>query len=326
MPEPLPSPAEELASEEAHEGLPVDAATQEIAAVVAVPGATAARRRKKPFGVGAWLALGWLVFVIGIALLAPILPLKDPINFSDPSLKLQGPQWDHILGLDQGGHDMLSLLVWGARPSLVIGFGSIAIGFVIGGILGLISGYFRGLVGELIGGLFDIMLAIPAVILALAIVAATSASVTENTGSHITNITVALAIVSVPILGRITRASALSWSEREFVLAARAQGASHFRIMVRELLPNVLPAMFSIAVLGIAVAIVAEGALAILGAGVNAASTPSWGNIIVGGQGSLAEASHIVIEASIAIFLTVLSLNHLGDAIRARFDVQEARI
>ena len=221
---------------------------------------------------------------------------------------------------------MLSLLVWGARPSLVIGFGSIAIGFVIGGILGLISGYFRGLVGELIGGLFDIMLAIPAVILALAIVAATSASVTENTGSHITNVTVALAIVSVPILGRITRASALSWSEREFVLAARAQGASHFRIMARELLPNVLPAMFSIAVLGIAVAIVAEGALAILGAGVNAASTPSWGNIIVGGQGSLSEASHIVIEASIAIFLTVLSLNHLGDAIRARFDVQEARI
>jgi hypothetical protein len=80
MPEPLPSPAEELATEEAHEGLPVDAGTQEIAAVVAVPSATAARRRKKPFGVGAWLALGWLVFVIGIALLAPILPLKDPIN------------------------------------------------------------------------------------------------------------------------------------------------------------------------------------------------------------------------------------------------------
>ncbi|HEX3668813.1 MAG TPA: ABC transporter permease, partial [Acidimicrobiia bacterium] len=178
MPEPLPSPAEELATEEAHEGLPVDAGTQEIAAVIAVPGATAARRRKKPFGVGAWLALGWLVFVIGIALLAPILPLKDPINWSDPTLKLQGPQWGHILGLDQGGHDMLSLLVWGARPSLEIGFGSIAIGFVVGGTLGLIAGYFRGLIGELLGGLFDIMLAIPAVILALAIVAATSASVT----------------------------------------------------------------------------------------------------------------------------------------------------
>ncbi|MFL6242952.1 MAG: ABC transporter permease [Acidimicrobiia bacterium] len=323
MPEPLSSPAEQLATEEAHEGLPIDSSTQEITAVIAAPEAGAARKK---FGIGAWLALGWLVFVIGLALLAPWLPLKDPINWSDPSLKLEGPQWGHLLGLDQGGHDMLSLLVWGARPSLVIGFGSIAIGFVVGGILGLISGYFRGLIGELLGGLFDIMLAIPAVILALAIVAASSASVTENTGSHITNVTVALAIVSVPILGRITRASALSWSEREFVLAARAQGASHFRIMVRELLPNVLPAMFSIAVLGIAVAIVAEGALAILGAGVNAASTPSWGNIIVGGQGSLSEASHIVIEASIAIFLTVLSLNHLGDALRARFDVREALI
>lgn len=326
MPEPLPSIAEDLAAEEAQEGLPIDAATQEIAAVVAVPAATAAGVRKKPFGVGAWLSLGWLVFVIGVALLAPVLPLKDPLNWQDTHLKLQGPQWGHLLGLDQAGHDMVSLLAWGARPSLFIGFGSIAIGFVIGGIFGLIAGYFRGFIGELLGGLFDIMLAIPAVILALAIVAATSASVTTNTGSHITNVTVALAIVSVPILGRITRASALSWSDREFVLAARAQGASHFRILWREILPNVLPAMFSIAVLGIAVAIVAEGALAILGAGVNPASTPSWGNIIVGGQGNLSEASHIVIEASIAIFLTVLSLNHLGDAIRARFDVQEARI
>ena len=146
MPEPLPSPAEELATEEAREGLPVDAGTREIAAVVAVPGVTAARRRKKPFGIGAWFALGWLVFVIGIALLAPILPLKDPINWSDPALKLQGPQWGHLLGLDQGGHDMLSLLVWGARPSLVIGFGSIAIGFVVGGTFGLIAGYFRGFI------------------------------------------------------------------------------------------------------------------------------------------------------------------------------------
>jgi peptide/nickel transport system permease protein len=325
MPEPLLSPAEQLATEEADEGLPVDAATQEIAAVVAVPTGGVVRR-KKPFGLGAWLALGWLVFVIGLALLAPVLPLKDPINWSDPSLKLEGPQWGHLLGLDQSGHDMLSLLIWGARPSLLIGFGSIAIGFVVGGVLGLIAGYFKGTVGELLGGVFDIMLAIPAVVLALAIVAATSASVTQSTGSHISNVIIALAIVSVPILGRITRASALSWSEREFVLAARAQGASHVRILVRELLPNVLPAMFSIAVLGIAVAIVAEGALAILGAGVNAASTPSWGNIITGGQSNLSQASHIVIEASIAIFLTVLALNHLGDAIRAKFDVREALI
>jgi peptide/nickel transport system permease protein len=326
MPERVPSVAPDLAAEEAQEGLPVDAVTQEIAALVSVPAATGAAARKKPFGIAAWLALGWLVFVVSLALLAPVLPLKDPINWSDPSLKLQGPQSAHLLGLDQAGHDMLSLLIWGARPSLVIGFGSIAIGFVIGGIFGLIAGYFRGFIGELLGGLFDIMLAIPAVVLALAIVAATSASVTQNTGSHITNVTIALAIVSVPILGRITRASALSWSDREFVLAARAQGASHLRILWREILPNVLPAMFSIAVLGIAVAIVAEGALAILGAGVNPTSTPSWGNIIVGGQGNLSDASHIVIEASAAIFLTVLSLNHLGDAIRARFDVQQARI
>lgn len=324
MPEPLPSPAEQLVAEEYTGGTPIDAGSIAIAAVEASPVGDRAAKRK--FGITAWLALGWLAFVVALALLAPVLPLKDPINFSDPALKNQGPQMGHILGLDQGGHDMLSLLIWGARASLLIGFGSIAIGFVVGGSLGMFAGYFRGFVGEILGGLFDIMLAIPAVVLALAIVAATSASVTENTGSHVPNVIVALAIVSVPILGRITRASALSWSDREFVLAGRAQGATHRRIMWRELFPNVLPAMFSIAVLGIAVAIVAEGALAILGAGVNAASTPSWGNIIIGGQGQLENAPHIVIEPSIAIFLTVLSLNHLGDAIRARFDVREALI
>jgi peptide/nickel transport system permease protein len=324
MPEPLPSFSEQLVTEEYRTGTPVDAGTIAIAAVEASPDADHPHKRK--FGFTAWLATAWLGLVVSLALLAPYLPLKDPILYSDPALKNQGPQMGHLLGLDQGGHDMLSLLIWGARASLLIGFGSIVIGFLIGGTFGMFAGYFKGLVGEVLGGLFDIMLAIPAVVLALAIVAATSASVTENTGSHIPNVIVALAIVSIPILGRITRASALSWSDREFVLAGRAQGATHSRIMWREILPNVLPAMFSIAVLGIAVAIVAEGALAILGAGVNAATTPSWGNIIIGGQGQLDIAAHIVIEPSIAIFLTVLALNHLGDAIRARFDVREALI
>src|SRR5262249_57235799 len=172
--------------------------------------------QSRPVGCGLGLSEGGVVFVIGTAWLAPILPLKEPITWSDPSLKLEGPQWGHLLGLDQGGHDMLSLLVWGARPSLFIGFGSIAIGFVVGGTLGLVAGYFKGPVGELLGGLFDIMLAIPAVILALAIVAASSASVTTNTGSHIWNVTIALAIVSVPILGRITLASALAWADLGF--------------------------------------------------------------------------------------------------------------
>ena len=135
----------------------------------------------------------------------------------------------------------------------------------------------------------------------------------------------AIGVVSVPLLGRITRASALSWSQREFVLAAKAQGAKTGRIMVREVLPNVLPAMFSIALLGIAVAIVAEGTLAILGVGVKP-PTPSWGNIIAQERGNLNDSPHMVFEPALLIFLTVLALNYLGDVVRARLDVREAGI
>ena len=119
----------------------------------------------------------------------------------------------------------------------------------------------------------------------------------------------ALGIVSIPVLGRITRASTLSWSEREFVLAAKAQGAKHRRILFREVLPNVLPAMYSIALLGIAVAIVAEGTLSILGASVEP-DTPTWGNMIAVGRQYISR-------------FTVLALNRLGDVIRSRFDVRE---
>ncbi len=136
---------------------------------------------------------------------------------------------------------------------------------------------------------------------------------------------IAIGVVAIPLIGRISRASALTWSQREFVLAARAQGAKNGRIMWREVLPNVLPAMFSIALLSIAIAIVAEGALAILGVGVRP-PTPSWGNIIAIDRGVLFTSPHIVFEPSILIFVTVLALNYLGDVIRAKFDVREAGI
>ena len=134
-----------------------------------------------------------------------------------------------------------------------------------------------------------------------------------------------LGIVSIPILARITRANAMAWSQREFVMAARAQGAKDSRIIFREVLPNVLPAMFSIALLGIAVAIIAEGGLSLLGAGLPP-PTPSWGTMIAQGRGSLRDAPFIVFIPSIFIFLTVLSLNFLGDKIRDRFDVRESAL
>jgi peptide/nickel transport system permease protein len=173
--------------------------------------------------------------------------------------------------------------------------------------------------------LLDVFLAIPAVILALALV--TILRTQPGAGGQAgldpeVALILALGIVSIPVLGRITRASTLSWSEREFVLAAKAQGAKHRRILFREVLPNVLPAMYSIALLGIAVAIVAEGTLSILGASVEA-DTPTWGNMIAVGRQYIQLAPHIVFEPALMIFFTVLALNMLGDVVRSRFDVRE---
>jgi len=196
--------------------------------------------------------------------------------------------------------------------------------FVLGGILGLLGGYFRGKVDLVVSLILDVFLAIPAVILALALVTILRTQPGTKGGGLDPEVALILALgfVSIPVLGRITRASTLSWSEREFVLAARAQGAKHRRIIWREVLPNVLPAMLSIALLGIAVAIVAEGTLAILGASVET-DTPTWGNMIAIGRTALQRAPHVVFEPALMIFFTVLALNMVGDVVRSRFDVRE---
>ena len=198
--------------------------------------------------------------------------------------------------------------------SLVIGVGAVGIGFVVGGALGLVAGYRRGWADTVISGAFDVMLSVPALILALAF--------TAFLGPEVPNVVLALGIVSIPILGRIARASTLHWSAREFVLAARARGARTREILVRELLPNVLPSMFSIALLGIAVAIVAEGGLSILGAGVRSGEI-SWGTLIAANRNDIADVPWPVLAPATAIFLTVLACNHIGDVLRARLDVRD---
>jgi len=320
MPAQSRNPGEELvetlAADERREDVPPDQATIILAGVEAGPEIERARKRKG-LGIGAWLAIAWMVVLVGAAVLAPVLPIPDPVDDAVTEEIRQGPNADHWFGSDASGRDVLSRVIWGARNSLFIAAVSVIAGLIVGGTLGIVAGYFKGRIGGFIGSILDLLLAFPQLILALSIV--------TFLGNSVGNVTFALAIVSTPVLARIGRASTLTWSEREFVTAARAQGAKHGRVMLRELLPNVLPAMASIALLGVAVVIVAEAGLAVIGAGVKP-DVVTWGNVILNGSSELRDAPHIVLAPSIFIFLTVLSLNFLGDVVRARFDVREGAL
>jgi peptide/nickel transport system permease protein len=297
----------------------------DVAAAVGGGVPVVGRARRARLGVSGWLAIGWLAFTALAALLAPILPLDDP-NDTVASLVRQPPGTDgHILGGDGLGRDLLSRMVWGARASLLLGAASVLFGLVLGGLLGLIAGYFRGRTDTIFTGAFDVLLSFPQLILALTLVTVFASQEGVSATRRMVVLILALGIVSVPILARITRANTLAWSQREFVQAARAMGARNRQIMFGEVLPNVLPAMFSIALLGVAVVIVAEGGLSLLGVGVQL-PTPSWGNILAEGRADLRDAPHIVMIPTIVIFLTVLSLNYLGDVVRARFDVRESAL
>lgn len=321
MPEQSPDPGHDraatLAREEQRRPLTPDAAEVGLAAVESGP-ETESRFRATGIGVGGWLAILWLALILVLAIAGPYLPgIPDPQN-DVGTPRLGWGATGHIFGTDGIGRDVFSLVVNGTRYSMFIGVFSVVAGFMVGGVLGVVAGYFKGRIGGILGALTDILLAYPQLVLAL--------SVVTFLGDSVFWVTFALAVVATPILARIARASTLSWSEREFVVAARAQGAKHGRVMVREILPNVIPAMLSIALLGVAVAIVAEASLAIIGAGVNPNTDITWGNTIQRGISDLTNAPNIVLAPSIAIFLTVLALNYLGDVLRAKFDVRESAL
>lgn len=287
----------------------------------------------RKLGVLGWLCIGWLGLIVAMAMLAPILPLQDPDeNFSGHAW--EGPiglsdltngtaDWSHPFGFDETGRDMFSRVIFGARASLFVSVSAIAIGIVVGGFLGLVAGYLRGWVDTVANLLFNVFLSIPGLVLAMALIAVLAPDGLGTSPQKRMNVIVlALAIVAVAPLGRIARGATISWSERDFVKAAEVSGARPWRIMFREVLPNVLPALFSLALLSVAVVIVIESALSILNIGVT--GVPSWGSIIGRAWVDLDDAPHIVFIPSMFIFFTVLSLNYLGDVVRARFDVRES--
>lgn len=268
------------------------------------------RRRRMPLSVV--LALTLLAVLVLAAILAPWLPIDDPLR-ADPRAKSLGPSAEHWFGTDTIGRDVFSRCIHGARISLTIGVLSSLLGAVVGSVLGFAAGFLRGKTDAVIVSMMDAMLAFPSLVLALAL--------TAFLGASARNVILAIGIVATPVFGRLVRAQTLSIAEREYVLAARSTGASRRRILAVEVAPNVLPAVAAYAVLIAAIAIVVEGSLSFLGLGVPL-PTPTWGSITEGGQGELDNAPHIFFFPVLMIFVTVYSLNAVGDYLRRRFGVE----
>jgi peptide/nickel transport system permease protein len=279
-------------------------------------GVAAPPTRKRRLGPVFWAAASWMLLVFAVSLFADLLPLPSPTDM-DMLERRASFSAAHWLGTDGFGRDELSRLIHGARVSLFVGLCAPVISLTVGGALGLLAGYFRGRFETLVVGSMDVLLAFPPLILALAI--------TAYLGQSIPNLTIILGVLGIPAFMRVARAATLTLARREFVIAAEALGASHARILMRELLPNVVLPLLAFFLLGVAVIIVAEGALSFLGLGVPP-PTASWGSMIGEGRESLEVAPQLAFLPAIAMFLTVLSFNLVGDTLRALTDPRQASL
>jgi len=258
-----------------------------------------------------WIATGWIVLVVLGAVLASVLPLKSP-DALDPTHRLEAiGSGGHLLGTDTLGRDLLSRLVYGGRVSLTVGAAAVAIGLVIGGFLGMVAGFRRGWLERVIVWASDVILSFPALVLLISVVA--------FAGHSLRTISLVLGFISIPVYVRLARAHTLAVAERDFVLAARAVGVSRLRIIRKEILPNVLPAVVSYGLIAVGVVIVVEGSLSFLGLSVSA-PTPSWGGLIADGQTFMNQDPALVLLPSAVMCLTVLALNLVGDTLRRRHD------
>ena len=264
----------------------------------------AASARLAPFGVAVTLA------AVVVALLAPVLSPYDPLR-QDLGNTLAKPDWTHLLGTDNVGRDVLSRVIWGTRVSLVAGLGSVAIAVVAGGLLGLLAGYAGGHADGLVMRLMDAVLSFPPLVLALALGAVL--------GAGLGGVVIALGVVYTPTFARLMRGQVLTITTREYVEAARALGSPGWRVAWHHVLPNAMAPIVVQASLSVAFAILAEASLSFLGLGIQPPGA-SWGSMINAGRGYLQQAPWIVFGPGAALFVTVVGLNFVGDAVRDALD------
>lgn len=260
-------------------------------------------------GVAVGLVLVALLFAV--ALLAPIISPHDPLATAPDDAYLPPLTPGHLLGTDELGRDQLSRVLWGARVSLPVAFVAVAVGLSVGGLTGLVSGYAGGVVDLLLMRVIDALLAFPALILAIALVAAL--------GPSILNAMIAIGIVAVPVYARLVRGVVLQLKPMEFVVATRSLGASPLRIVVRHLIPNLVNPILVQVSLSAGFAILAEATLSFLGLGAQP-PTPDWGQMITIGRTFLPNDAWLAIVPGAAISLCVYSFNLLGDSLRDALD------
>jgi len=251
-----------------------------------------------------------LILFVLVALFAPLVSPLDP-NEQNLSRRLEGTSVQNLLGRDEFGRDILSRIIYGSRVSLAVGILVISISLTIGVSIGIVVGYLGGWLDELAMRVVDIVLAFPGILLAIALMAVL--------GQSLFNVVLALCITGWAPFARLARGEALSVRERQFVLAARALGASTLRVVARHILPNIISPILVKATLGMAGVIVAEAALSFLGLGVRP-PTPSWGAMLNAGRAFILVTPHLVVFPGIAIMLVVLSLNFFGDGLRDLLD------
>lgn len=264
----------------------------------------AARTRLGPLGVVVMLA------ALAVALLAPVISPYNPLK-QDLGNTLGRPDWVHLMGTDNVGRDVLSRMIWGTRVSLLAGFGSVALAMAAGGLLGLLAGYAGGRTDGVVMRLMDAVLSFPPLVLALALGAVL--------GAGLVGVVIALGVVYTPTFARLMRGQVLTITAREYVEAARALGAPGWRIAWHHVLPNAAAPIVIQASLSVAFAILAEASLSFLGLGIQPPAA-SWGSMINAGRGYLQQAPWIVFWPGAALFVTVVGLNFVGDAVRDALD------
>ena len=262
----------------------------------------------KGWGISGSLAWIWIALIIVAAVAARHLPI-DPVRQHLGNV-LAAPSWSHWFGTNSRGIDIFSLVVDGARTSLIVGVGAVLIGLTGGAAIGLIAGYFRGWIDRSMLIFLDAAAAFPAFAAAVAAVL--------FWGKSVRNVTLVLGVLSIPLFARVMRANTLQYVERDFVKASRMVGARHRRVIVRELLPNVAVPVLSYALIGVGLIIAAEGGLSFFGAGVPDSVT-TWGQVIASGRNQADQAPHVVLLPALVIFLTILALNKVSELVIARW-------